>query len=250
MQPGPPFPMVVPLRHGGLRKWSWLCGIGGGHASRLITSHMWRRHGEHPQSSTGPKPRPGEPPAVACLLAQAPMLFSASLMQLLAGWVLSAAQCFLTLGPTGILPAFLRLLTLLSAGSPALSWCRVYLNERSALGPMLGLIPPQYFLLPLHHQGTCNCCFQALGFHCHGPRPHSFSSSGTSLLRLSGIFTPSSAGPGFLTPFPHAGNLPPLSPYTNLVNLSIFRPPIVRFFSPSVCPGFSSSWFSAASATT
>jgi len=68
-------------------------------------------------------------------------------------------------------------LTLLSTNSPALSWCWAYLYEPFTLWPMLRLIPPQHFLLPLYHQGTCNCYFQTLNFHCHRPRPHSLSSS-------------------------------------------------------------------------
>jgi len=80
MQPGPPFPLVVlavPLKHGGPRKRSWLCGIDRGHAPRriaprLIASCMSRCHGERPQSSPGPKPRPGWPLSVACPHARGP----------------------------------------------------------------------------------------------------------------------------------------------------------------------------------
>jgi len=69
MQSKPPFPSVVlavPLKHGGPRKWSWLCGIDRGHAPRLIASYMLRRHGERSLSSPEPKPRPGRPLATTC----------------------------------------------------------------------------------------------------------------------------------------------------------------------------------------
>jgi len=43
--------------------------------------------------------------------------------------------------------------------------------ERSFInGPMFRLISPQHFLLPLHHQGTYNCCFQTFNFTAS--RPH------------------------------------------------------------------------------
>jgi len=45
---------------------------------------------------------------------------------------------------------------------------------------MLHSITPQHFLLPLHHQGTHNCNFQAFDFHCLRPWPNSLSSSNTS----------------------------------------------------------------------
>jgi len=112
MQPKPPFPSVVlavTLKHGGLRKQSWLCRIDGGHAPRrialrLIPSHILRRHGERPQSSPGPKPRLGRPLATTCPPAQTPMLFSTSLAQLLARRVLPAIQNFLTPNPPKTLP--------------------------------------------------------------------------------------------------------------------------------------------------
>jgi len=43
------------------------------------------------------------------------------------------------------------------------------------------------------------------------------------LLQLSNIFSPSSTGPGFHTPFLHAGNLPPLFPYTNTAISKLFE---------------------------
>jgi len=49
---------------------------------------------------------------------------------------------------------------------------------QSHLEPMLRLIPLQHFLLP---QGTCNCYFQTINFHCLRPRPHSLSSTNISL---------------------------------------------------------------------
>jgi len=78
---------------------------------------------------------------------------------------------------------------------------------------MLRLIPPRHFLLPLHHQGTYNCYFQTLQL----PLPQAPDLITYPLLthlpiQLSNIFFPSSTGPGLLTPFPPAGNLPPLSP--------------------------------------
>jgi len=56
--------LAVLLKHGGPRKRRWLWVIGGGRAPkriapRLIASHILKRHGERPQSSLGPKPRPG-----------------------------------------------------------------------------------------------------------------------------------------------------------------------------------------------
>jgi len=78
--------------------------IDGGHAPRLIASHMLRHHGEHPQSSPGPKLRPGRPPATICPPAQAPVLFSTSLTQLLARRVLPATQNFKNPNPPKALP--------------------------------------------------------------------------------------------------------------------------------------------------
>jgi len=45
------------------------------------------------------------------------------------------------------------------------------------------------------------------------------------------LLTHPSTGPGLPTPFPRAGNLPPLSPYTNPVNLPTLQPLIVQFLS-------------------
>jgi len=108
MQPKPPF-LAVPLKHGDPRKRNWLCGIDRGYAPRriapsLIAAHMLRRHGERPQSSPGPKPRPCRPPATTCPPTQTPVLFSISLTQLLARRVLLATQNFLTLNPLKTLP--------------------------------------------------------------------------------------------------------------------------------------------------
>jgi len=124
MQLKPLFPLVVlavPLNHGGPRKWSWLCGIDGEHAPRLIAprpiaSHMSNRHGGRPQSSPGLKSRPGRPHATICPPAQTPVLFSTSLTQLLARRVLPATQNFLTPNPQRYCQhlRFLPPLTLLS----------------------------------------------------------------------------------------------------------------------------------------
>jgi len=107
MQPKLPFPLVVfaiPLKHGDLRKRSWLCEIDGGYTLRLIASHMSRRYGEHSQSSPGPKPRPGRLPATICPPAQTPVLFSTSLTQLLARRILPATQNFPTPNPPKTMP--------------------------------------------------------------------------------------------------------------------------------------------------
>jgi len=92
-------------------------------ATRLIASHMLRHHGEHPQSSPGPNPRPGRPLATTSLPAQTPVLFSTSLTQLLARRVLPAN--FLTLNPTKTLPkpTLSTSAHTSSTNSPALSWC-------------------------------------------------------------------------------------------------------------------------------
>jgi len=58
--------LAVPLKHGGPWKRSWQCRIDREHAPRLIASHMLMHHGERPQSSPGPKPKPGRPPATTC----------------------------------------------------------------------------------------------------------------------------------------------------------------------------------------
>jgi len=56
-------------------------------------------------------------------------------------------------------------------------------------------------------------------------------------LQLSNIFYPFSTDLGLLTPFPSAGNLPPLTPYTNLLTL---QPPFVQSLFLLV---YSKSWW-------
>jgi len=66
-------------------------------------------------------------------------------------------------------------------------------------------------------------------------------------LQLSNIVSPSSTGPGLLTPFPPTGILPQLSLYTNLPTL---QPPFVQILFLLIYPNCSSTWFSIASAST
>jgi len=89
---------------------------------KLISLHISRRHGERPQSSPGPKPRPGRPPATTCPPDQTSVLFSISLTQLLARRVLPATQNFRTTKDTAnIYASYLR--SHFSTNSPPLSWC-------------------------------------------------------------------------------------------------------------------------------
>jgi len=240
MQPKPPSPSVVldvPLKHGSPRKRSWLCGIDGGHAPRritprLIASHMSKRRGERSLSSSEPKPRPGTPPATTCPPAQTPVLFSTSLT--VAGKKGSSrepefpnsqshkdtANIYASYFQSHFSQQTLRL----SRGAK-----RSFMNDLRS-DQCSDPIPSQHFLLTLHHQGTYNCYFQTLNLHCLRPRPHSLSSTNTSS-PFSPETYPFSTGPGFHTPFPHTGNLPPLSPYTDPVNLPTLQPPIVQFLS-------------------
>jgi len=52
---------------------------------------------------------------------------------------------------------------------PCKQACRAHSTSHGAttVGGILRLIPPQHFLLPLHHQGTYNCYFQT--FTASGP---------------------------------------------------------------------------------
>jgi len=144
---------------------------------------MLRRHRERPQSSPGPIPRSGRPPATTCLPAQTPVLFSTSLTQLLTRRVLTTTQNFLTPNPpkklsTSTLPTSAH--TSLNKLSGSLVVLSVVATRTIYARTNAQIHPSTTLSAPLHHQGTYNCYFQTLNFHCLRSRPHSLSSSNTS----------------------------------------------------------------------
>jgi len=108
---------------------------------------------------------------------------------------------------------------------------------------------PQHFLLPFTTKELTTAISKLSTSTASGPDLIVYPLLTHFLLQLSNI-SPSSTGPGLSTPFPFTGNLQPLSPYTNPVNLPTLQPHIVQFLPPPVYPNFLSAWVSIASATT
>jgi len=178
---------------------------------------------EHPQSSPGPKPRPGRPLAITCPFAQILVLFSTFSSLLLVRWVLPTTQNFQTLKPLKTLPTsmphtiahtFLNKLHL-SHGAER-SFMNILHSDQCSHSSLHST-----FCATFTTKELTIAVFRLLTSTASGPDLISLSKSEKItllsqineqtanypllthlLLQRSNIFSPSSTGPGLLTPFP------------------------------------------------
>jgi len=123
-----------------------------------------RRHGECPQCSPGPEPRPGRPPLIIFHPAQIPVLCSTYSTLLLSGMVHPATRNFQALNPLRPLLALTsRIIALTSLSNLLSSWCWLLSVDlwityalTSALSPLI------------HHFTTHCALLLPFDIHCNG----------------------------------------------------------------------------------